>query len=466
MTNSSPQRPGRNHGLADSLLLGALATLGLLAATLLLALVPSKAEAAVDPTQASFWYGRAADGTPTVKLYYFWSPTCPHCQAAKPLVDSLPERLPWLELVSLSVKDNPQNARFYYDTAKSIGAEALSTPGFLFCRQSEVGYDTAATTGEYLVQQLEACRAKILADPAAMAAPVATAAAATAAAAAGGPEVAVPLLGKVGADTWSLPVLTVVLAGVDAFNPCAFFVLLFLLSLLVHAKSRTRMLVVGGTFVLISGLAYFAFMAAWLNMFLLAGEMRIVTVAAGLLALTIGAINVKDYFYFKQGVSLSIPESAKPGLYKRMRSIATAGSFGPMLASTVLLAIVANSYELLCTAGFPMVYTRALTLANLEPWQRYAWLAAYNVIYVIPLLVIVLVFVKSMGSRKLTEHEGRALKLVSGYMMGAFGAVLLFVPGWLTNAFSSLLVLGVALVAAVITVLLTPKPPPGAAAAA
>jgi uncharacterized membrane protein HdeD (DUF308 family) len=139
-----------------------------------------------------------------------------------------------------------------------------------------------------------------------------------------------------------------------------------------------------------------------------------------------------------------------------MREIATAGSFGPMLASTVLLAVVANSYELLCTAGFPMVYTRALTLADLEPWQRYAWLAAYNVIYVIPLLAIVLVFVKSMGSRKLSEAEGRALKLVSGYMMGAFGLVLLFAPAWLTSAYTSLLVLGAALAAAVITVLLLP----------
>lgn len=174
-----------------------------------------------------------------------------------------------------------------------------------------------------------------------------------------GPEVVVPMFGKVGADTWSLPVLTLVLAGVDAFNPCAFFILLFLLSLLVHARSRARMLAVGGTFVLISGVAYFAFMAAWLNVFLIAGEMRVVTLGAGLLALTIGAINVKDYFWFKAGVSLSIPESAKPGLFKRMRTVAMAGSMGPMLASTVLLAIVANSYELLCTAGFPMVYTRA-----------------------------------------------------------------------------------------------------------
>jgi thiol-disulfide isomerase/thioredoxin len=468
MTPSTSQRPRRDHGLVDSLVLAALAALGLLTALLLLALAPVNAHAAgaaADPADPSFWYGRADDGTPSVRLYYFWSPTCPHCQAAKPFVASLQQRLPWVELVSLSVKDNPPNARFYYDTAKSIGAEALSTPGFLFCRQAEIGYDAAETTGEYLVKQLEACRAKIVADPTAMNAPAAARVAADAAAA-GGPGVVVPLLGTVSAETWSLPVLTVVLAGVDAFNPCAFFVLLFLLSLLVHAKSRARMLVVGGTFVLISGLAYFMFMAAWLNMFLLAGEMRIVTIAAGLLAVTIAAINVKDYFWFKQGPSLSIPESAKPGLYKRMRGIATAGSFGPMMASTVLLAIVANSYELLCTAGFPMVYTRALTLAELEPWQRYAWLGAYNVIYVLPLLAIVLVFVKTMGQRKLSETEGRALKLVSGYMMGAFGAVLLFAPSLLTNAFSSLLVLGAALVAAVVTVLVAPKQrPPGAAAA-
>ena len=91
-----------------------------------------------------------------------------------------------------------------------------------------------------------------------------------------------PLIGSVDAKALSLPVLTLVLAGMDAFNPCAFFVLLFLLSLLVHAKSRTRMAIVGGTFVLFSGVVYFVFMAAWLNVFLIAGELRVITFIAGL----------------------------------------------------------------------------------------------------------------------------------------------------------------------------------------
>jgi len=274
-----------------------------------------------------------------------------------------------------------------------------------------------------------------------------------------GTTINVPFLGQVDAKAFSLPILTLVLAGMDAFNPCAFFVLLFLLSLLVHAKSRTRMAIVGGTFVLFSGLVYFVFMAAWLNVFLIAGELRVITFVAGLVALTVAVLNIKDYFWFKAGPSLSIPDAAKPGLFKRMREVVTSGSIGPMLVSTVLLAIVANSYELLCTAGFPMVYTRALTLAGLQPWQYYAWLAAYNVIYVLPLLAIVTVFTWTMGARKLSESEGRLLKLISGFMMLGFGLLLLIAPNLLTNALASILVLAAAVGASLVVArVATPRP--------
>jgi thiol-disulfide isomerase/thioredoxin len=424
---------------------------------LLLALGAALARAAPAPESDEFWFGTAADGSPVVRLYYFYSPTCPHCQAAAPFLDELDARWPWLEVQKYAVKDNRKNARFYYETALSLGTQALSVPGFIFCRQVLIGYDTAETTGAELARAIEACHEQRLANPGA---PLPAPGAAGGAGAGGGATtlagepagttVNLPFVGSVDAKALSLPVLTLVLAGMDAFNPCAFFVLLFLLSLLVHARSRARMAVVGGTFVLFSGLVYFVFMAAWLNVFLGAGELRVVTVIAGLLALTVAALNIKDYFWFKEGPSLSIPESAKPGLFRRMRDIVGTGNLGPMLASTVLLAIVANSYELLCTAGFPMVYTRVLTLAELETWEYYAWLAAYNVIYVIPLLLIVIVFVRTMGARKLTEREGRILKLVSGFMMLGFGLLLLAAPQLLTNPLASILVLAVAVAAALV----------------
>ena len=440
---------------------GAAAAVRVLA--LWLALGAGPAWAVEGPGDDAFWYGAAADGTPTLRLHFFWSASCPHCREARPFVESLPERLPWVEVQSHEVRRDREALALYLEAARAVGGEPRSVPGFLFCRRLEVGYHNAETTGEGLIRSLESCRAERLSggargsttagegvpqghpagqvypsDPLGQAAGQA-------------PPPSVPWLGVVDLQRWSLPLLTVVLAGLDAFNPCAFFVLLFLLSLLVHAKSRARMLFIGGVFVVFSGLVYFAFMAAWLNVFLWMGELRGVTLAAGLLALTIALLNIKDYFWFQQGLTLSIPESAKPGLFKRMRGVATAGGVAPMVVGTVLLAVVANSYELLCTAGFPMVFTRALTLQGLDPAAYYAYLALYNVIYVVPLALIVLAFTYTLGSRKLTEREGRLLKLLSGYMMLGLGLVLLVAPEVLTHAGAAIGVLALALAATAVT---------------
>jgi hypothetical protein len=252
----------------------------------------------------------------------------------------------------------------------------------------------------------------------------------------------------------SLPLFTVAVAGLDAFNPCAFFVLLFLLSLLVHARSRWRMALVGGVFVVISGVMYFAFMAAWLNVFLVTGQLRWVTAAAGAIALTLALFNLKDYFFPGAGGSLSIPDSAKPGLFARMRKLTTGDALPTVLLGTVALAAVANSYELLCTAGFPLVFTRVLTLNDLGTTTYYGYLALYNVVYIVPLLAIVGVFVWTLGSRKLSESEGRFLKLMSGMMMLGLGLLLVFRPELLENMLAAVAILGVALAAAVTVTLL------------
>jgi cytochrome c biogenesis protein CcdA len=119
-----------------------------------------------------------------------------------------------------------------------------------------------------------------------------------------------------------------------------------------------------------------------------------------------------------------------------------------MLAATVLLAIAANFYELLCTAGFPMVYTRLLTMQVSNSTQHLFYLALYNVIYVFPMLLIVFAFVRTLGARKLSEREGRLLKLLSGLMMLELGLLLLVAPEWLNNMAATL---GLVLVAISLT---------------
>ncbi|MDP3512619.1 MAG: hypothetical protein Q8S20_07700 [Sulfuritalea sp.] len=364
------------------------------------------------------WIVTGTDGQPQVQLYFFWSLTCPHCTAAHPYIEAIPQARPWVKLHALELTRHPENVRRYEAMARGLGEEAASVPAWLFCGEMYVGWGDDETTGAMLRRRLDDCRAR--------AAGVAGAAETTAQPPAA--SIDLPLIGALDPASLSLPALTLVLAGLDAFNPCAFFVLLFLLSMMAHQKSRTRMLAIGGVFVAVSGLMYFAFMAAWLNVFQLFGHLAWVTLAAGALAVFVGAVNVKDYFWFEQGLTLSIPESRKPDIFRRARDILSAESLPAMIAATAFLAIAANFYELLCTAGFPMVYTRLLTLADLSPASRYGYLAAYNLIYVLPLAAIVAVFAGSLGARKLSEREGRLLKLMSGVMMLELGALLLLAP--------------------------------------
>ncbi|MDH3985733.1 MAG: thioredoxin family protein [Gammaproteobacteria bacterium] len=406
-------------------------------AGLALLLVIAAAPCQPADTQGNPWANIDAQGEARIQLYFFWSTHCPHCIRALPFISGLAQRYPWLELQALEVNADSTHARRYRELAATLGQEANSVPAFLFCGTMTSGFDTAATTGAALEQSLRNCYQLLLTNHLAgwqiyarmqHDAPV-----------------HLPVLGDLDLRSLSLPAFTLVLAGLDSFNPCAFFVLLFLLSLLVHARSRGHMLLIGGTFVFFSGLVYFLFMAAWLNLFLVAGEIAWVTTLAGLLAVVIALINIKDFFWLHRGVSLSIPDRARPRLYQRIRGLLYSGRLPVLLLGTVLLALAANSYELLCTAGFPMVYTRILTINELAPSAYYGYLLLYNVIYIIPLLLIVGVFSFTLGTRRLSERSGRLLKLLAGLMMLQMGLVLVLAPSLLNSAGIALLLLCVAL---------------------
>jgi hypothetical protein len=201
-------------------------------------------------------------------------------------------------------------------------------------------------------------------------------------------------------------------------------------------------------------------MAAWLNLFLIIGQLRLITLAAGAIALVMGLINIKDYFWPNRGLSLVLPEEVKPTLYKRMRGLVYTTHLPSMLLGTVTLAVMANTYELLCTAGFPMVYTRILTLEDLPVATYYSYLALYNLIYVMPLGLIVVVFTITLGSHKLQEREGQRLKLLSGLMMLNLSLVLLVMPELLNNMLVAIGVLTLAILTAGLIILVDRQRPP------
>lgn len=383
----------------------------------------------------------AGEGRATV--YFFYGEGCPHCEMEKPFLEEMKRKYPGLLVKSFEVWHDRENAKYFSALAEAYGISASGVPTtFIGGREPIVGFRKDGTTAGRIESEIQDCLEKVCPDPGErLALPAGTA-----------PPLAeedrmvdIPGVGLVDVTTLALPLITIVLGSLDSFNPCAFFVLLTLLGMLVHAGTKGRMLLIGGIFVFFSGFIYFLFMSAWLNFFLYVGEFRVVTVIAGLVALAIAAVNIKDFFFFKRGVSLVIPETAKPRLFDRMRGLLKATSVTSMVLGAAVLAVAANTYELLCTAGFPMVFTRILTLHDLSRPTYYFYLAAYNLVYVIPLAVIVVIAAITMGAKKLSEQQGRGLKLVSGLMMLGLGLVILVDPALFNNLYTGVALLLTAL---------------------
>ncbi|MCA9116512.1 MAG: hypothetical protein KDA79_15615 [Planctomycetaceae bacterium] len=403
---------------------------------------------------------------------------CPHCAAGKAFLSRIRQRYPGFLIVDHDIISKPGAREELQELLRSHNVTAGSTPVFHLCGQLIVGYlgdDSSGRRIERLLQQsCVPCRDGVSQlsqmnhvlvswQPSSESGPAAGGQAddfppadepiddfpledipledlpaegtsgekqpAQPPAAPGGVDL--PVFGPVNVRRVGLPLFTVAIGLVDGFNPCAMWVLLFLLSILVNMKDRRKILAVAGTFVLVSGLAYFAFMAAWLNVFLLVGYLRVSQIILGLLALSVGAIHIKDFFAAGRGISLSIPAAAKPGIYARVRQIVTAEHLTGAVAGAIVLAVLVNVIELLCTAGLPALYTQILSQQQLETWQVYGYLGLYNLAYMFDDSLMVAIVVVTLGRHKLQEHQGRWLKLMSGLVVLLLGLLLLFRPEWL-----------------------------------
>ena len=386
MSPLSVQRLGR----------GAARLLALVAA-LLLALAPLPAPVRPQPS------------APAPVLHVYVSQGCPHCAAAEAYLDELQRRQPSWELRLHRLESDPEALAELRAISGRAGIRTPGVPTFVIGGTVLVGFDGPDGVGRQLQKLMRQQHQQQRADGLIRAGP----------------------LGQLSATRLGLPLFTLALGLLDGFNPCAMWVLLFLLSLLVHWRDRRRLALVAGTFVLVSGVVYYAFMAAWLNVFLVLGLSRQIQLLLGAVALVIGAVNLRDAGRPGERFTLAIPESAKPGIYARMRSVMQNQGLAPALLGVALLALMVNLIELLCTAGLPALYTAVLSQQALPAWGRYSYLGLYILGYVFDDALMVGAAVWALGNRRLSESTGRRLKLLSGVVMLSLGLLLLLRPGWL-----------------------------------
>jgi hypothetical protein len=376
--------------------------------------------------------GDTSDRQSETVIELFGREGCPHCSEADDFLRQLEHERDGLRTLRHDIARDRDASERLRVLAAQAGLAQAAVPAVYVRGRLFIGFDAAETTGRAIETWLDEGRMQNGSPAGATCEPSPDRSCAPPTTPDKPHAMRVPVLGEIDARELGLPLFTIAVGAIDGFNPCAMWVLLFLLSMLVHLESRGRMALIAGTFVLVSGLVYYAFMAAWLNFFLLVGISRTIQIVLGLIAIGVGAVHVKDFFAFRRGVSLSIPEAAKPGIYRRVRKVLRAENLTGALGAIIVLAAMVNLVELLCTAGLPALYTQVLASHTVSGAEYYAYLALYNVVYMLDDAVMLAVAVVTLSQHKLQERGGRVLKLISGLVMTALGVALVFVPEWLS----------------------------------
>lgn len=354
---------------------------------------------------------------------------CPHCAKAKAFLATLAGERPDLRIAIHDVsQDQTARARLQQLTSMQ-GLNRVSVPTFYIRGQLLVGFSEQLQSEARIRAALarNTDTPQISSGAAGSCTVVETQTCAPETSAQTQPEIfQVSLFGHtLTLDEIGLPLFTLAMGLLDGFNPCSMWVLVLMISLLAPMQNRWRMVAVAGAFIAVEGLAYLAFMAAWLNLFLFVGLSRLSEIVIAAIAILAGAIHLKDFLAFGRGPSLSIPASAKPGIYARMRGILQAENLAGAIVGAIVLAVLVQFVEFLCTSGFPALYTRILTLRHLPPLNYYGYLLLYNAAYMLDDLLVLGVGVITLSQRRLQEKEGRWLKLLSGAVMVGLGIYLL-----------------------------------------
>lgn len=264
-----------------------------------------------------------------------------------------------------------------------------------------------------------------------------------------GVAVDVPLVGRVNLGDQSLLVATLVIGFVDGINPCSLWAISILLAIVIHVGSRRRVVAVGSTFLLVTAGMYAAYMAGIYSALSVVGYLDAIKIAVSAAAAIFGVLAVKDYFFFKRGVSLTIPEGSKPGLYRRMRGVAASKNLLAALGAASLLAVAVSLLETPCTAGFPLLWTGLLASHKVGLLGSALLFVVYMVPFLLDEMTVFVVTVTTMRAAKLQEKHGRLLKLVAGTVMLALAVTMVFLPGAMENLVGATAVFAAAVAAAV-----------------
>ncbi len=394
---------------------------------------------------------RPAPQAAPVHIYFFWGNGCPHCAEAEPFLDSLERKYSRLEVYDFEVWYNDANQRTMQEMSAKFGFEPSAVPMFFIGDKYWMGF--SENIGAQLEEAVKSCLSAPCPDAGVGIIPGIEAPVDVTEGSVGdtADTLTLPLVGTVDLGQQSLAVSTALIAFVDGFNPCSLWVLSILLALTLHTGSRKKVLIIGFVFLTVTSLVYVLFIAGLFTLFTVISFLEWIQAAIALLALFFAAVNIKDYFWYKEGISFTIDDEKKPGIYKSIRRVMAAGdSLWGLLTATVAMSAGVSLVEFSCTAGFPVLWTNLLAAQAVSPTTFALLLALYMAIYQLDELGIFLAAVFTLKASKLEEKHGRILKLIGGMLMLTLAVVMLVNPAAMNKLSNSLLIFAAAFGAALL----------------
>ncbi|HDQ16865.1 MAG TPA: thioredoxin [Candidatus Vogelbacteria bacterium] len=386
-----------------------------------------------------------------VIVYFFKDESCPYCLEQKKFLDELKTEFTSLDVREIRVFDDDKNIDLFLSFIKNYDIKFSGVPTtFIGDFSPIIGFDIKSA--DKIREQVLYCLDNVCPDPAIKA----------------GVEdffvhsarevrtvYNLPFWGDYDFAETPLVVMTLIISFVDGFNPCSLWLISFLLAIVVYTRSRKKVLLVGFTFLFVTSLAYGLFIAGLLNIFYYVGYLRWIQILVALIAFLFGAVNVKDYFWYKKGLSFTIPDSYKPKIFKDIRSLVKQeSSWLALMIGTTLMALGVVLVELPCTAGFPMVWSNLVGRHQLPFIFYICLLTIYLLVYLSIEMSVIIVAVLTMNIGRFQEKHGRILKLIGGVIMLALAGVMVWQPKLMSDIKGTITLFAVAILVSLVIILL------------
>lgn len=341
-----------------------------------------------------------------INVYIFHGAECPHCN----------EEIKWLNEVKETYKDevnfiyyevwhDSKNHKLMETVKESLHVETNSVPFTIVGDKTFFGFSDAIKNS--IENQINVYLERETSD-----------------------KVTLPFLKEVSVKEVSLPLVAVVLGLVDGFNPCAMWILLFLINMLIGMKDRKRMWMIGFSFLFASGLIYF------LSMLGISYALDILAISflkktIAIVAIILGIGNIRNYIKTKDSGCHVVDEKKRKKIIQKIKQFTQEKSLVFALIGSFLLGVSVNMIELACSLGFPVLFTEMLTINNVHGIIRICYLLLYLLFYMIDDLIVFVLAMISLSVTGISTKYNRLSHLVGGILMILMGLLLFFKPEWL-----------------------------------